>query len=523
MRRIAALIVVGAAAAALVSFSTAAGGEEGSYEVRAIFDAGGFMVPGEDVRIAGANVGSVSSVDVTRPGETVHADGSEEPGKAVIVMRIDDPAFQDFREDAQCEITPQSLLGEKFVECRQTAPRAPGTEPPPPLEEIPDGEEGAGQHLLPVEQNAKSVDLDLVNNIMRQPYVDRFRLILNDLGAGLAARGDDLDSIIERADPALRQTNEVVAILARQSKALDRLATNGDRVLGPLARERERVTGFINNAEVAAAATAERRADLEAQFERLPSFLRELRLTMRELDGFNLQAEPVISDFGDAAPALTRVNKALEPFSDNGTRALKSLGDAADEVGPVLVAADPILIDLRELAEETRPMAQTLAELLTNLRRTGGYEFLTRTIFNFSAAINGFDTFGHFLRTLLPINNCVDYEIAIEPGCESFFTPGPTSGAAPKQKKAPEENPLEGLQDALEATAEPPTDGEAPTDAAEPPIEPADPPTDGTSEPTTADAKLFLDYLVGDTAPASSGKGKGKRRGDATGKGKGRR
>ena len=41
-------------------------------------------------------------------------------------MQIDDPGFQDFREDASCLIRPQSLLGEKFVECEPTQPRAAG-------------------------------------------------------------------------------------------------------------------------------------------------------------------------------------------------------------------------------------------------------------------------------------------------------------------------------------------------------------------------------------------------------------
>ena len=92
---------------------------------------------------------------------------------------------------------------------------------PPELEAIPDGERGEGQYLLPLEQNGKSVDLDLVNNIMSEPYPDRFRLILNDLGAGLATRGDELEEIIERANPALRETNEVLEDPRRQNKALE--------------------------------------------------------------------------------------------------------------------------------------------------------------------------------------------------------------------------------------------------------------------------------------------------------------
>ena len=41
-------------------------------------------------------------------------------------MKIDEAGFQDFRQDASCLIRPQSLLGEKFVDCQPTLPRASG-------------------------------------------------------------------------------------------------------------------------------------------------------------------------------------------------------------------------------------------------------------------------------------------------------------------------------------------------------------------------------------------------------------
>ena len=221
MRRIAAIVVAVAASAAILVAGSGAGGDEGTYEVRAIFDNGAFLVEGEEVRIAGANVGD-DQRGRRSPAETRRRTPTAAPipGKAVVVLEIDDPGFQDFRADASCLIRPQSLLGEKFVECEPTQPRAAGSEPPPPLELIAEGEPGEGQRFLPLETNGKAVDLDLVNNIMREPYADRFRLILNDLGAGLAARGDELAEIIERSDPALRETNAVLAILARQNQAL---------------------------------------------------------------------------------------------------------------------------------------------------------------------------------------------------------------------------------------------------------------------------------------------------------------
>ena len=87
------------------------------------------MVKGEQVRVAGANVGEIESVGVTMPGEVDslrRRQGAAISGKAVIVMKITDPGFQDFRSDASCLIRPQSLIGEKFVDCRPTLPRAPG-------------------------------------------------------------------------------------------------------------------------------------------------------------------------------------------------------------------------------------------------------------------------------------------------------------------------------------------------------------------------------------------------------------
>ena len=237
MRRIIATAAL-LAVIALAFFAQGSGGSGGSYVVRGIFDNGAFLVNGEDVRIAGAKVGSVSSVDVTMPGEWANRDESADPGKAVVVMDVSDTGFQDFRQDASCIIRPASLLGEKYVDCQPTQPHAPGSVPPPPLKVIPSGQPGSGEHFLPLQNNGKEVDIDLVNNIMREPFADRFRLILNDLGAGLAARGEELQAIVRRADPALQQTDRVLGILAQQNQALAQLATDSDRILAPLARQR---------------------------------------------------------------------------------------------------------------------------------------------------------------------------------------------------------------------------------------------------------------------------------------------
>jgi ABC-type transporter Mla subunit MlaD len=442
MRRIAAIAAL-LATATLALFGQAASGDGDEYEIRAIFDNGGFLVPGEEVRVAGATVGSVSSIEVTLPGEAVHRDGSPDPGKAVVVMKIDEAGFQDFRRDATCLIRPQSLLGEKFVDCQPTLPRAPGSEAPPPLDEVPEGEPGAGQHFLPLENNGKAVDVDLINNIMREPYADRFRLILNDLGAGFAARGEDLAAIIRRADPALRQTNRVLAELARQNQRLSQLARDGDRILAPWARERAAVAGFINNANVAAEATAERSADLEAGFQRFPEALRQLRRTMAKLADFSDQATPVFAEFRDGGPAIARATRALGPFAEATEPSLTSLGTAAEQSRQPLLDSVPTLRNVRELASSANPGSRRLEALLANLRQTGFHRYFMSLLFNTTAAINGYDQYGHYLRAwLLPNNACTQLSPDPQEQCPArFHDPGSAqknAGAMPSKAELEE-------------------------------------------------------------------------------------
>ncbi len=173
------------------------------------------------------------------------------------------------------------------------------------------------------------IDLDLINNILRLPYRQRLSLILNELGAGLAGRGDDLNKIIRDADPALKATDKVLKILAQQNRVLANLARDGDTIMAPLARERDKVADFVVQANTTAQATAERSRDLEANLQRLPQFLRELKPTMTRLGSLSDEFTPVLSDVGKVAPDLSRFIKELGPFSTQATPAVVSLGDAS--------------------------------------------------------------------------------------------------------------------------------------------------------------------------------------------------
>jgi ABC-type transporter Mla subunit MlaD len=408
MRRLVSALALLGLLATFVVVGQGSGDSSDGYKVRAIFRNAFSVIPGEDVKIAGVKVGKISHIDVT-PQQT-----------AAVTLEITEPGFQDFRRDAECTIRPQSLIGEKFVECTPTQPRPDGAQKPPPLRKIEKGD-GEGEYLLPVTNTSRPVDIDLVNNILRLPYRQRLSLLLNEFGGALAGRGEDLRSVNRNADPALKQTDRVLAILAKQNRVLADLARDSDAVMAPLAGKRDKVADFITQANAVSKATASRSADLERSLQRLPEFLRQLRPTMAKLGALSDQATPVLSDLGSQAPQLNRFISQLGPFSKASIPALTTLGQATVPGREALLKAKPIAADLKSFAAQAKPLTTNLRAFLTSLKSTGGVERLLDYVFYQVAAVNGFDAYGHYLRAQLVVNLCSTYATTPDPACSANF------------------------------------------------------------------------------------------------------
>jgi len=521
VKRLLAILTLGVLAASFAVFGSGAGDGE-KYLVRAEFRNAFSVIPGEDVKIAGVRVGSIESLDVT------------DDQTASIVLAIEDPGFQDFRTDATCTIRPQSLIGEKFIECTPTQPKPQSARQAPKLRRITDGED-EGAYALPGIQSSP-VDLDLVNNILRLPYRQRLSLILNELGAGLAGRGQDLNQIIRDADPGLKATDKVLKILASQNRVLKDLAVDSDTIMRPLARERDKVADFIDKANTTAEATAERSEALEENIQKLPAFLRELRPTMQRLGSLSDEFTPVLGDLGKVAPDINRFVGELGPFSRSATTSLTSLGDTSVVGRDALLKSKPIIDDLREFGIQAKPLSTNLEALLTSFKDTGGIERLMDYLFYQVAAINGFDQYGHYLRAQLIVNLCSTYAVTNDAACNANFLKPETASARNASGRSAQasldaiedgRSPLLAKTDALlrgmspeeieKATgdardakpalapmpAKKPEKGDAPLElpaflpsapAAEKKAAPAPTPSPGSSSPAT---EGLLDYLLG--------------------------
>jgi ABC-type transporter Mla subunit MlaD len=454
VKRILGIAIVFAAGAAVFVFGIGAG-NAGEYRVRAIFDTANQLTIGEQARVAGVTVGVVQTLDVT-------ADN-----KAAVTLRIDNPAYQDFRTTAHCIIAPQSLIGEQYVDCTPMRPVAPGQPKPPALPVIKSGD-GAGDRLLPVTNTSSPVGVDLLNNIMRVPERQRFALILNEFGTALAGNGQQLNAVIRRANPALQETDKVLAILASQNKTLAQLALDSDTSLAPLARDRAQVAGFIKSSEAVARASADAGQANQENFKRLPIFLAQLTPTMNALSSFSKSFGGFLKPLSGQTAQIDSLVSYLPAFAANSGNALASLGSTA--VTGKTVLTDPAVLTalhgLNVMAKGLNPFANGLGKFLDNIKTTGGWEFLMQTLYAASGNGNAFNATGHYARSFLMLNAdtnpCVTPNAYRSPftynGCSANFDNGvlPDSAASARIRKVAKIlSPLSLLGEPLSALASP--------------------------------------------------------------------
>jgi ABC-type transporter Mla subunit MlaD len=412
MRRVAALIAMAVVVAVIVvALVTSVGSSSGGYRVEALFDDAGFAVPGEQVRIAGAPVGSISALSVTKKN------------LAAVTVTISNRDFVPFYSNATCTIRPQSLIAERYVDC------TPGSSSQGRLRRITSGY-GKGSYLLPVTQTSSPIDPDIVQDVSQDSVRESLSVILNELGTGLAARGSDLNKVILRADPGLQQTERVFNLLASENKVLAKLATDSDTVLAPLAKTRSSLADFVVQANRTATASAAEHTQLAASIRLLPPFLKELKPLMADLGTLASQGTPVVKDAGSSAAALDAEFKTLVPFASRAKTAITNLGNAAQQSQSSLIDSQGLAQQLEKVGSSAEPTAESLQKLLTSLNSTGGIAQLMSLLFYGVGATNGYNADGHYIRLAPVVGSCTAYARTAIAGCSANFSGASATSAS---------------------------------------------------------------------------------------------
>src|SRR5215208_2048559 len=336
------MVVLGVCAAAFLLAGASDQNSEGrTYKL--VFDNAFGLVKGGDFRVGGVNAGQTTDFSVEKK--------KGEAPKAIVTVTVTKPGFADFRKDASCEIRPQSLIGEYYVDCQS------GKSP----ERLPnDG-------TVPVEQTASTIPTDVVNDIMRRPYRERFRLIVTELGTGLAGRPDDLQEVLRRAHPGLRETSSVLRILGDQNEVIKNFISDSDTVVAELEKNKRDVVRWVREAGDAAEISATRRNQLRANFRRFPEFLDELRPTMARLGELADEQTPLLADLERAAPDLDTFFTRLGPFAEASRPGVRSLGEMSEVGTKAFREGKQEVAELNKLAVNAPPFAKPLRQFLQTI------------------------------------------------------------------------------------------------------------------------------------------------------------
>ena len=398
MRRV---LVSAAVLLVIVAFVFIAGGFSsgpGDPTYKLEFDNAFGLVNDAPFKVAGVPAGKISSIALDQ--KNFHA---------VVTVQVTTKGFGAFRSDASCQSRPQSLIGEYFVDCQ------PGQYGKPL-------KSGA---TLPASHTFSTIPADVLADIMRLPQRERFSIVINELGAAVAARSEDIQTALRRAVPAIDQTDNLLNLLGNDSKTLQDLTANSDAVVTALANNSTQVQNFIVEANNAATDTATQSANLKTSLHRFPALLEQLKPTMAKLGAAADANTPVLQNLNAASGQLKTLFTNLAPcssphtgnqcgFADASLPALKSLGQAS-VTGKQAVAgghpdrgpAQPVLEDDPRAGPRTcrscwLDLDNRDRAVEPDARSPGGKGFtgleaLLQYVFNQEQTINTFGPFGHML------------------------------------------------------------------------------------------------------------------------------
>ena len=370
MRRVRLLIVI--VAVAVIVAVLLPGGSR-SYRFDAIFDSAKGMVPGQLIKIAGVPVGSVVGVKLA-------------PGPTARMQFSINARYGPFHTNARCQIEPEGFISENFVECDPGSPDAPLLR-----------SSSGGGPTVPLSQTAVPVSLQDVINIFSLPVDERVQVLINELGIATAGRGEDINAILRRANPALTQAQHVLSIIAGQNQRVAAAVGQTDQIVSQLAHRSDAVRAFVDNAATVAETTAAHRSSLAATVQRLPPLLSALRSGLRSIDRVAENGSPLLDELQASAPGLLAATHTLPAFTGPALPAIRAVGTAANEGRVAIHAATPVVADLKALGTTAPPIVRSLAELLVSMRDKGAIEHLLQFIYSLATDTAGYDSISHIV------------------------------------------------------------------------------------------------------------------------------
>lgn len=306
---------------------------ENRYSVWATFDQAPGVAPGkgQEVRIAGVEVGDIRSSRVSQDGQ------------AQLELRVEDD--QKIYSNARFLLRPKSPLNDMYVEI------SPGG---PPGKLLRDGSSVAAA------QTVRPIQIDEVLSHLDTDARQGLTALLSESDVALANAPAELPGGLEQTDLATQDLQPVMEQLEARRDLLAQLMTSLSEIAAATGEDDARLTRLATSLQQTLASVGESDEDLDKALKEMPGFTKELRDASKGVRELVDELDPTLRSLADAEDDLP---DALERLDDS----IESLDGFLDHAKPVLRDAKPVLADLRVAAPHLKSTVADLRPITKDL------------------------------------------------------------------------------------------------------------------------------------------------------------
>jgi phospholipid/cholesterol/gamma-HCH transport system substrate-binding protein len=319
---------------------------------------------GQEVRIAGVEVGDIRSQSVLRDG------------RARLELSIDDK--QKVYSNARFVLRPKSPLNDMYIEIN------PGG---PPAKQLTDGS------YVPVANTVRPIQVDEVLAHLDDNAQAAITSLLSESDVALANAPADLPKGLTATDATVAELQPVMEQLETRRQLLANLVTSLSEIAAAVGDDDERLTRLASSLQETLSTIGTRDKDLDDALAALPEFSTQLRHASSGVNDLVKELDPTLEHLGDVHKDLP---KALRKFDDS----VEELDKFIEHARPTLRDAKPVLADLKgasphlvTVTADLRPISADLnpltATTVPNLDNLNGFFYNTNSTFSLRDANRG--------------------------------------------------------------------------------------------------------------------------------------
>jgi phospholipid/cholesterol/gamma-HCH transport system substrate-binding protein len=319
---------------------------------------------GQEVRIAGVNVGDITGADV------------DDHGQARLKMAIE--RGHKIYENAKLVLRPKSPLNEMYVTID------PGS---PPSPEIPQG------YTFPRSSTVRPVQIDEVLDHLDDNARSALTSLLSESDVALTSAQTNLPRGLDGLRIVGDDLKPVAQQLALRKQKIRELISALGEIANAVGGDDKRIQTLANGLQTTLHSFGTHEPQFDQSLAQLPGLVANLRRSTDAVQDLSGQLDPTLRNLQHASDAFPKALKDLRGTADKLDDVVDSARPFLDELKPVVAHLRPFADDLHdalpELHQSTRRLDPITHALLPYLPDVGAFTVQTRSIVSMADANGG--------------------------------------------------------------------------------------------------------------------------------------